>query len=38
MKQKLKWDEIIGILFFLVSIGMLGISVYFCFGSDIWYD
>ncbi|MBD5396508.1 MAG: hypothetical protein HDR71_20085 [Lachnospiraceae bacterium] len=38
MKQRLKWDEIIGILFFLASIGMLGISVYFCFGSDIWYD
>lgn len=38
MKQKLKWDEIIGILFFLVSMGMLGLSVYFCFSSDIWYD
>lgn len=38
MKQKLKWDEIIGILFFLISIGMLCFSVYFCFSSDIWYD
>ena len=38
MKQKLKWDEIIGILFFLISVGMLGFSVYFCFSSDIWYD
>lgn len=38
MKQKLRWDEIIGILFLGVSIGMLGLSVYFCFSSDIWYD
>lgn len=38
MKQRLKWDEIIGFLFFLISIGMLGFSVYFCFSSDIWYD
>lgn len=38
MKRKLKWDEIIGILFFAVSMGMLGMSVYFCFSSDIWYD
>lgn len=38
MRQRLKWDEIIGILFFLISIGMLGFSVYFCFSSDIWYD
>lgn len=38
MERKLKWDEIIGILFFLFSMGMLGLSVYFCFSSDIWYD
>lgn len=38
MKRKLKWDESIGILFFLISFGMLAFSVYFCFSSDIWYD
>ena len=38
MKRKLRWDESIGILFFLISIGMLAFSVYFCFSSDIWYD
>lgn len=38
MKQRLRWDEIIGILFWGVSIGMLVLSVYFCFSSDVWYD
>lgn len=38
MKQKLKWDEVIGILFVAVSVIMLGISVFLCFSSDIWYD
>lgn len=38
MRKKLKWDEKIGILFFIVSLGMLGISIYLCFSSDIWYD
>ncbi|MGN1179944.1 MAG: hypothetical protein ACI4SD_01930 [Suilimivivens sp.] len=38
MKQRLKWDEIIGILFFLISMGMLMFSVSLCFSSDIWYD
>ncbi|MGN0377670.1 MAG: hypothetical protein ACI4ED_08545 [Suilimivivens sp.] len=38
MKQRLKWDEIIGILFFLISMGMLMFSVFLCFSSDIWYD
>lgn len=38
MKRRLKWDEITGILFFLISMGMMAICVYFCFGSDIWYD
>lgn len=38
MKRKLNWDEVIGILFFLISVGMLSFSVYFCFSSDIWYD
>ena len=38
MKQKLKWDEVIGILFVAVSVILLGISVFLCFSSDIWYD
>lgn len=38
MRRKLRWDEIAGILLMIVSLGMLGISVYLCAGSDIWYD
>lgn len=38
MKHKLKWDEIIGIFFMLISVILLGISVFLCFSSDIWYD
>lgn len=38
MKQKPDWEEITGILFLGISMGMLGLSVYFCFSSDIWYD
>lgn len=38
MRQKLKWDEIIGILLMAVSFVLLGISVYLSFSSDIWYD
>ena len=37
-KSKLHFDEIIGILLFIVSFVMLGISVYLCGSSDIWYD
>lgn len=38
MKQKLKWDNTIGILLWAVSIVLLGISVFLSFSSDIWYD
>lgn len=38
MKRKLEWDESIGILFFLISAGMLFVCVYLCFSGDIWYD
>lgn len=38
MKQKLKWEEITGIILWAVSIGFLGISVFLSFSSDIWYD
>lgn len=38
MRQKLKWDEIIGILLLAVSIGLLGVSVFLSFSSNIWYD
>lgn len=38
MKQKWKWDEITGILFFIISLMMLAVSFYLCFCSDIWYD
>ncbi len=38
MKQRLKWDETIGIALLAVSVLLLGVSVYLCFSSDIWYD
>lgn len=38
MKQKLKQDEVIGICFAAISVILLGISVFLCFSSDIWYD
>lgn len=38
MKQRLAWKDTIGILFFAAGIIMLGIAVYLCRGSDIWYD
>lgn len=38
MKQKLKWDELTGVVLLAASIGMLGVSVYLCFSKDIWYD
>lgn len=38
MKQKLKWDELTGVVLFAAGIGMLGVSVYLCFSNDIWYD
>lgn len=38
MRQKLKRDEIIGILLWAVSAGLLCVSVFLSFSSDIWYD
>lgn len=38
MKQRLKWDDYIGILLLAVSVILLGISVFLSFSSDIWYD
>ena len=38
MNRKLKWDEIIGILFVTVSVCFLCISVFLSFSDDIWYD
>lgn len=38
MKQKLKWDNTIGILLWAGSIVLLGISVFLSFSGDIWYD
>lgn len=38
MRQKLKWNEIIGILLMTVSMGMMAVSVFLSFSSDIWYD
>lgn len=39
MRQKPKWDDITGIIFLLVSAGMVCASSFFlCAGSDIWYD
>lgn len=38
MNRKLKWDEIIGILFMAVSVCFLCISMFLSFSDDIWYD
>lgn len=38
MQQRLKWDDIIGLVLFAVSVAFLGVSVYLCFSHDIWYD
>lgn len=38
MKQRLKWDEKIGLIFLIISLGMLVISFCLCLSSDIWYD
>lgn len=38
MQQKLKWDEKTGIALTVVSAVLLGVSVFLCFGNDIWYD
>ncbi|MDE7287015.1 MAG: glycosyltransferase family 39 protein, partial [Lachnospiraceae bacterium] len=38
MEHKIKWDEIVGIVGMAVGAALLGVSVYLCFSSDIWYD
>lgn len=38
MKQRLAWKDKIGILFLAAGAVMLGIAVYLCRSSDIWYD
>lgn len=38
MNRKLGWEEITGILFFMAGAGMLGVSVFLSFSSDLWYD
>lgn len=38
MKQRLKWGDYLGIFLLLVSVFLLGISVFLCFSRDIWYD
>lgn len=38
MEHKIKWDEIIGIICMAAAAALLGVSVYLCFSSDIWYD
>ncbi len=36
--QRNKWENIAGIILFLVSAGLLGVSFFLCFSTDIWYD
>lgn len=38
MRQRLAWNDKIGMLFLAAGVVMLGIAVYLCRGSDIWYD
>ena len=38
MRRKLTWDEILGILLFLLAACFLAVSVFLCFSDDIWYD
>lgn len=38
MKQRLKWDNTIGILLWAVGIVLLSVSVFLSFSGDIWYD
>lgn len=38
MSRKLGWEEITGIFLFMAGAGMLGVSVFLSFSSDIWYD
>lgn len=38
MRQKLKWNEIVGILLMAGSMVLLAVSIFLSFSSDIWYD
>lgn len=38
LQRKLAWDEILGIILFLVAACLLAVSVFLCFSDDIWYD
>lgn len=38
MKQRLKWDDYIGIFLLSASVFLLGVSVILSFSRDIWYD
>lgn len=38
MKQRLKWDDYIGIFLLFASVFLLGVSVFLSFSRDIWYD
>ncbi len=38
MERKWKWDEITGVFLFALGAGMLLVSVFLSFSSDIWYD
>ena len=38
MRRKLTWDEVLGILLFLLAACFLAVSVFLCFSDDIWYD
>lgn len=38
MKTKASWKDIIGAALLLAGLVMLGVSVFLCFGGDIWYD
>lgn len=38
MRRRLTWDQILGIVLFLLAACFLAVSVFLCFSDDIWYD
>lgn len=38
IKRNMTWDKALGSVLCLAGMGMLGVSVYLSFSSDIWYD
>ena len=38
IRRDMTWDKILGSVLCLAGMGMLCISVYLSFSSDIWYD